>query len=242
MNKKRKWENSISFRTCFKTLSPQIFECIYLTSNEQEKCHSYNSCHRFSVVRVHRNTAAIIYSGIVVIMWPRPSGLALVIQQAHCAPDLIKLQHYKLACHTLFFFFLLWYSVTRSPTVRRYEPSCLSACLLLHILLFTASAVSQSIRRFLCYLLLPFRSTIRPRVSYTSPLVPVIYLFVLRFQTTVIFFYDSLTTDNRGGWLCTLFQELDPGRRGGDLVAEWLACWTQAQKGPGSNRSRDAVG
>ena len=25
-------------------------------------------------------------------------------------------------------------------------------------------------------------------------------------------------------------------------VGEWLACWTQAQKGPGSNRSRDAVG
>ena len=25
-------------------------------------------------------------------------------------------------------------------------------------------------------------------------------------------------------------------------VAEWLACWTHAQKGPGSNRSRDAVG
>ena len=25
-------------------------------------------------------------------------------------------------------------------------------------------------------------------------------------------------------------------------VAEWLACWTQAQKGSGSNRSRDAVG
>jgi len=25
-------------------------------------------------------------------------------------------------------------------------------------------------------------------------------------------------------------------------VAEWLACWIQAQKGPGSNRSRDAVG
>ena len=23
-------------------------------------------------------------------------------------------------------------------------------------------------------------------------------------------------------------------------VAEWLACWTQAQKGPGSNRSPDA--
>jgi len=30
-------------------------------------------------------------------------------------------------------------------------------------------------------------------------------------------------------------------RRAGGSVAEWLACWTQAQKGPGSNRSRDAV-
>jgi len=28
----------------------------------------------------------------------------------------------------------------------------------------------------------------------------------------------------------------------GGSVAEWLACWTQAQKGPGSNRCRDAVG
>jgi len=28
----------------------------------------------------------------------------------------------------------------------------------------------------------------------------------------------------------------------GGSVAEWLACWTQAQKGQGSNRSRDAVG
>jgi len=28
----------------------------------------------------------------------------------------------------------------------------------------------------------------------------------------------------------------------GGSVADWLACWTQAQKGLGSNRSRDAVG
>ena len=28
----------------------------------------------------------------------------------------------------------------------------------------------------------------------------------------------------------------------GGWVAEWLACWTQAQNGSGSNRSRDAVG
>ena len=30
-------------------------------------------------------------------------------------------------------------------------------------------------------------------------------------------------------------------KKGGSVV-EWLSCWTQAQKGPGSNRSRDAVG
>jgi len=28
----------------------------------------------------------------------------------------------------------------------------------------------------------------------------------------------------------------------GGSVAGWLACWTQVQKGLGSNRSRDAVG
>jgi len=28
----------------------------------------------------------------------------------------------------------------------------------------------------------------------------------------------------------------------GGSVAEWLACWTQAQTGLGLNRSRDAVG
>jgi len=33
-----------------------------------------------------------------------------------------------------------------------------------------------------------------------------------------------------------------PGLYPGEPVAEWLACWTQAQKGLGSNRSRGAVG
>jgi len=28
----------------------------------------------------------------------------------------------------------------------------------------------------------------------------------------------------------------------GSSVAEWLACWTQEQKGLGSSRSRDSVG
>jgi len=34
---------------------------------------------------------------------------------------------------------------------------------------------------------------------------------------------------------------LRPKTMGGS-VAEWLACWTQAQKGLGSNRNRDAIG
>ena len=37
-----------------------------------------------------------------------------------------------------------------------------------------------------------------------------------------------------------LFSELSFPR--GGSVAEWSACWTQAQKGLGSNRSRDNVG
>jgi len=39
--------------------------------------------------------------------------------------------------------------------------------------------------------------------------------------------------------LCT--KKLLPAHIYGGSVAEWLACWTQAQKGLGSNRSRDAV-
>jgi len=41
--------------------------------------------------------------------------------------------------------------------------------------------------------------------------------------------------------LCRLLPILLIRREGGS-VAEWLACWTQAQKGLGSNRSRDALG
>ena len=42
--------------------------------------------------------------------------------------------------------------------------------------------------------------------------------------------------------LFTDVMNIDILRLEGGSVAEWLACWTQAQKGPGSNRSRDAVG
>jgi len=39
----------------------------------------------------------------------------------------------------------------------------------------------------------------------------------------------------------TTIMPLRTGNKGGS-VAEWLACWTQAQKGLDTNRSRDAVG
>ena len=40
---------------------------------------------------------------------------------------------------------------------------------------------------------------------------------------------------------CAVFISCYDGTLGGS-VSEWLACWTQMQKGPGSNRSCDAVG
>jgi len=42
-------------------------------------------------------------------------------------------------------------------------------------------------------------------------------------------------------WYLTLIFASKQVMKGGS-VAEWLACWNQAQKGLGSNRSRDAVG
>ena len=41
---------------------------------------------------------------------------------------------------------------------------------------------------------------------------------------------------------CRAQTENDRATIKGGSVAEWLACWTQAQKGLGSNRSRDDVG
>ena len=43
---------------------------------------------------------------------------------------------------------------------------------------------------------------------------------------------------------CIVHGEVYPALRAykGGSVAEWLSCSTQAQKGPGSIRSRDAVG
>ena len=56
---------------------------------------------------------------------------------------------------------------------------------------------------------------------------------VLRFRSTLTVLFVA------AGFVDTDNSKYD--RRGGS-VAERLACWTQAQKGPGSNRSRDAVG
>jgi len=51
-------------------------------------------------------------------------------------------------------------------------------------------------------------------------------------------FCGMMTTKKRFGNLLCISVFLDFNH----LVAEWLACWTQAQKGLGSNRSRDAAG
>ena len=53
-----------------------------------------------------------------------------------------------------------------------------------------------------------------------------------------ILFYASERRGFISGSLCVLQLLCCPG----GSVAEWLACWTEAQKDPGSNRSRDAVG
>ena len=66
--------------------------------------------------------------------------------------------------------------------------------------------------KFFLYLA-SFRYTIKPRKLFHS-------------STYSEFYYQPIT-----------FQTATSGS-----VAEWLACLTQAQKGPGSNRSRDAVG
>ena len=61
----------------------------------------------------------------------------------------------------------------------------------------------------------------------------------------VLNYKHNMTTNkqnqNRAGKLSTHNIFLSSSCRSGS-VAEWVACWTQAQKGPGSNRSRDAVG
>ena len=46
---------------------------------------------------------------------------------------------------------------------------------------------------------------------------------------------------DRGGIMFSTFLP-EMRTRDGSVLAEWLACWTQAIKGLGLNRSRDAVG
>ena len=59
------------------------------------------------------------------------------------------------------------------------------------------------------------------------------------FVTAVV--YSGRRTDGRKPDRCIVCCFV-PLRLKDGSIAEWLACWTQAQKGPGSNRSRDAVG
>ena len=63
------------------------------------------------------------------------------------------------------------------------------------------------------------RSGVRPSVRLSVPSV------------------DSSNGDLTGGFAAATYNAILGGS-----IAEWLACWAQAQKGLGSNRSRDAVG
>jgi len=71
----------------------------------------------------------------------------------------------------------------------------------------------------------------------------------LRFRVPDTAGSPNYTPDRRRTFTTTPIptQEYHDGRHSASVpnpgsVAEWLACWTEAQKGPGSNRSRDAVG
>ena len=62
-------------------------------------------------------------------------------------------------------------------------------------------------------------------VAASSPVSPTVPAFSSQYMVAVAIDFGLCVAPLQGG-----------------SVAEWLACWTQAQQGPGSNRSQDAVG
>ena len=81
---------------------------------------------------------------------------------------------------------------------------------------------------------MPVIKTVRPTVGDDIP-----YGQLLSYgRAQVPTFIQQPSTPHRHDDHTTLHFKM---QRGGS-VAEWLACWTQAQNGLGSNRSRDAVG
>jgi len=64
-----------------------------------------------------------------------------------------------------------------------------------------------------------------------------------RDTSSIIFLFHFWLFSDAVLWVsCEIFENLEvPKFVGGGSVAEWLACWTQAQKGLVSNRSREAV-
>jgi len=81
------------------------------------------------------------------------------------------------------------------------------------------TSISQSIYWRCPHSMSMKRSGVRPSVRLSVPSV------------------DSSNGDLTGGFAAATYNAILGGS-----VAEWLACWAQAQKGLGSNRSRDAVG
>ena len=75
-------------------------------------------------------------------------------------------------------------------------------------------------------------------ILYKGPISGLLWRFFCYFS--LIFSHGSIPR-HKQSWLLTSAYIMYFYFKGGS-VAEWLACWTQAQKGPGSNRSRNAVG
>jgi len=80
----------------------------------------------------------------------------------------------------------------------------------------------------------------------TSPLDCVAFAFTLRArrldqQTSAIAVAARRPHHKRTRAYCLLYNIPCMLQQLTGSVAEWLACWTQVQKGLGSNRSRDAV-
>jgi len=68
-------------------------------------------------------------------------------------------------------------------------------------------------------------------VFFSDSLAPSLFMVFRKLVTSVVAVMIQATPPMNIGYLIQ-----------GGSVAGWLACWTQVQKGLGSNRSRDAVG
>ena len=83
----------------------------------------------------------------------------------------------------------------------------------------------------------------RPRkLSTTTCEVAFRQLEINEYVILGLYQFVSESSSRRRCWYMEVYIRKCICTTGAGSVAQWLACWTQAQKRPGSNRSRDAVG